>query len=102
MLAFGKMLSKSMYLADNFLLQYQYEPNTFIDAPHFGIEPSGFQTPLTLELISQTIINPECCTGKYPRVKVVNEAVNNLLTVCRHEEKQRNLNIATKMCVLQT
>ena len=51
----------------------------------------GFQTPLTLELFSKTIINPDCCEGKYPHVNVVNELVNKLFETCGSEEKQNNL-----------
>ena len=61
----------------------------------FGIEPAGFQTPLTLGLLSKTIINPDCCEGKYPRVNVVNESVNKLFETCSSEEKQNNLQIVT-------
>ena len=60
-LPFGKMLSNKMYIADNFLLQFQDEANRFSDIYHFGREPAGFQTPLTLELLAKTIINPDCC-----------------------------------------
>ena len=70
------MLLKKMHVA--FLLQFQDETNRFIDIYHFRIEPASFQTPLTLELLSKTIINPDCCKGKYPYVNVVNEMVNEL------------------------
>ena len=53
-----------MHVSDNFLLQFQNEANRYIDIYHFGIEPMGFQTPLTLELLSKGIINPDCCKGK--------------------------------------
>ena len=53
----------------------------------------GFQTPLTLELLSKTIINPDCCKGKYPCVNMVNESVNKLFETCSSEEKQNNLQI---------
>ena len=92
-LPFGKMLLKKMHVADNFLLQFQDEANRFIDIYHFGIEPTGFQTPLTLELLSKTIINPDCCEGKYPHMNVVNELVNELFETCSSEEKQNNLQI---------
>ena len=82
-----------MHIADNFLLQFQDEANRFIDIYHFGIEPAGFQTPLTLELLSKTIINPDCCKGKYPHVNVVNESVNELFETYSSEEKQNNLQI---------
>ena len=75
-LPFRKMLS------DNFLLQFQDEDKRFINIYHFEIEPMGFQTPLTLELLSKTIINPDCCEGKYPCVNVVNESVNKLFEAC--------------------
>ena len=55
----------------------------------------GFQTPLTLELLSKTIINPDCCEGKYPHVNVVNESVNKVFETCGSEEKQNNLQIVT-------
>ena len=87
------MLLKKMDIADNFLLQFKDEANRFIDIYHFGTEPAGFQTPLTLELLSKTIINPDCCKGKYPHVNVVNELVNELLETCSSEEKQYNLQI---------
>ena len=74
-------------------MQFQDEANRYIDIYHFGIEPAGFQTPLTLELLSKTIINPDCCKGKYPSVNVVNESVNKLFETCCSEEKQNNLQI---------
>ena len=80
-------------VADNFLLQFQDEDNGYINIYHFGIEPMGFQTPLTLELLSKTIINPDCCEGKYPRVNVVDESINKLFETCSSEEKQNNLQI---------
>ena len=82
-----------MHVADNFLWQFQDEANRFIDIYHFGIEPAGFQTPLTLELLSKTIINPDCCEGKYPCMNVVNESVNELFETCSSKEKQNNLQI---------
>ena len=78
-----------MHIANNFLLQFQDEANRFIDIYHFGIEPAGFQTPLTLEFLSKTIINPDCCEDKYPHVIVVNE----LFKTCSSEGKQNNLPI---------
>ena len=90
-----KMLSKKKHVADNFLLKFQDEDKRFINIYHFGIEPMGFQTALTLELLSKTIINPDCCEGKYPRVNVVNESVNKLFEACGREEKQNNLQIVT-------
>ena len=92
-LPFGKMLSKKKHIANNFLLQFQDEDKRFVNIYHFGIEPMGFQTPLTLELLSKTIINPDCCEGKYPHVNVVNELVNKLFETCSSEEKQNNLQI---------
>ena len=92
-LPFRKMLLKKIHIVDNFYLQFQYEVNRFIDIYHFGIEPGGFQTPLTLELLSKTIINPDCCEGKYPHMNVVNESVNELFETCSSEEKQNNLQI---------
>ena len=92
-LPFGKMLLKKMHIANNFLLQFQDEANRFVDIYHFRIEPAGFQTPLILELLSKTIINPDCCKGKYPHVNVVNEMVNELFETCSREEKQNNLQI---------
>ena len=86
-LPFRKMLSKKKHVANNFLLQFQNEDKRFINIYHFGIERMGFQTPLTLELLSKTIINPDCCEGKYPRVNVVNESVNKLFETCSNEEK---------------
>ena len=71
-LPFGKMLLKKKHIADNFLLKFQDEDKRFVNIYHFGIEPMGFQTPLTLELLSKTIINPDCCEGKYPCVNMVN------------------------------
>ena len=88
------MPSKKMHVSNKFLLQFQDEANIYIDIYHFGIEPVGFQTPLTLELLSKTIINPECCKGKYPHVKVVAESVNKLFETCSSEEKQNNLQMA--------
>ena len=85
------MLSTKKHVADNFLLKFQDEDKRFINIDHFGIEPTGFQTPLTLELLSKTIINPDCCEGKYPRVNVVNELVNKLFETCSSEEKQKQL-----------
>ena len=82
-----------MHVSDNFLLQFQDEANRYIDIYHFGIEPMGFQTPLTLELLSKTIINPDCCKGKYPHVNIVAESVNKLFGTCSSEEKQNNLQI---------
>ena len=82
------MLLKKMHIADNFLLQFQDEANRFIDIYNFGIEPAGFQTPLTLESLSKTIINPDCCEGKYPCMNVVNESVNELFETCSSEGKQ--------------
>ena len=87
------MLSKKMHIADNLFLQFQDEANRIIDIYHFGIEPAGFQTPLTLELLSKTIINPDCYEGKYPHVNMVNESVNELFETCSSEEKQNNLQI---------
>ena len=92
-LPFGKMLSKKKHVADNFLLQFQDEDKRFVNIYHFGIEHTGFQTPLTLELVSKTIINPGCCEGKYPHVKVVNGLVNKLFETCSSEEKQNSLQI---------
>ena len=89
------MLSKKKHVADNFLLKFQDEDKRFINIYHFGIEPMGFQTPLTLELLSKTIINPDCCEGKYPRVNMVNESVNKLFETCGSKEKQNNLQIVT-------
>ena len=94
-LPFGKMLSKKKHVADNFLLKFQDEDKRFVNIYHFGIEPMGFQTALALELLSKTIINPDCCEGKYPRVNVVNELVNKLFEACGREEKQNNLQIVT-------
>ena len=89
-LPFGKMLSTKKHFADNFLLKFQDEDKRFVNIYHFGIEPTGFQTPLTLELLSKTIINPDCCEGKYPRVNMVNESVNKLFETCS-SEKQKQL-----------
>ena len=94
-LPFGKMLSKKKHVANNFLLKFQDEDKKFINIYHFGIEPMGFQTPLTLELLSKAIINPDCCEGKYPHVNVVNESVNKLFETCCSKEKQNNLQIVT-------
>ena len=55
----------------------------------------GFQTTLTLKLLSKTIINPDCCEGKYPHVNMVNESVIKLFETCGSEEKQNNLQIVT-------
>ena len=99
-LPFGKMLSKKKHIADNFLLKFQDEDKRFVNIYHFGIEPMGFQTPLTLELLSKTIINPDCCKGKYPRVNVVNESVNKLFETCGSEEKQNNLQIVTYTIII--
>ena len=85
------MLSKKKHVADNFLLQFQDEDKRFVNIYHFGIEPTGFQTPLTLELLSKTIINPHCCEGKYPHVNMVNESFNTLFETCNSEETQNNL-----------
>ena len=79
-----------MHVADNLLLQFQDETNRFIDIYHFGINSAGFQTPLTLELLSKTIINPDCCEGKYPHVNMVNEMVNELFETYSKEEKLTN------------
>ena len=92
-LPFGKMLLKKMHIADNFLLQFQDEANRFIDIYHFGIEPAGFQTPLSLELLSKTIINPHYCKDKYPCMNMVNEMVNELFETSSREGKQNNLQI---------
>ena len=89
-LPFRKMLSKKKHIADNFLLKFQDEDKRFINIYHFGIEPI---TPLTLELLSKTIINPDCCEGKYPHVKVVNELINKLFETCSSGEKQNYLQI---------
>ena len=53
-------------------MKFQDEDKRFINIYHFGIEPMGFQTPLTQELLLKIIINPDCCEGKYPHVNVVN------------------------------
>ena len=90
---FGKMLLKKMHIVNNFLLQFQDEANRFIDIYHFGIEPAGFQTPLTLELLSKTIINPDCCEGIYPHANMVNKSGNELFVTCSSKEKQNNLQI---------
>ena len=82
-----------MHVVDKFLLQFQDEVNRFIDIYHFGIEPAGFQTPLKLELLSKTIINPDCCEGKYPHMNMVNESVSKLFETCSSKEKQNNLQI---------
>ena len=89
------MLLKKKHIANNFLLKFQDEDKRFINIYHFGIEPMGFQTPLTLELLSKTIINPDCCEGKYPCVNMVNESLNKLFETCGSEEKQNNLQIVT-------
>ena len=94
-LPFGKILSKKKHVADNFLLKFQDEDKRFVNIYHFGIEPTGFQTALTLELLSKTIVNPDCCEGKYSRVNVVNESANKLFEACGREEKQNNLQIVT-------
>ena len=94
-LPFGKMLLKKKHVTNNFLLKFQDEDKKFVNIYYFGIEPTGFQTPLTLELLSKTIINPDCCEGKYPHVNVVNELVNKLCETCGSEEKQNNLQIVT-------
>ena len=88
-----KLLSKKKHVADYFLLKFQDEDKRFINIYHFGIEPMGFQTPLTLELLSKIIINPDSCKGKYPHVNVVNESVNKLFETCSSKEKQNNLQI---------
>ena len=85
------MLSKKKHIANNFLSQFQDEDKRFVTIYHFGIEPTGFQTPLTLELLSKTIINPDSYEGKCPHVNVVNELVNKLFETCSSEEKQKNL-----------
>ena len=72
-------------------MQFQDEANRYIDIYHFGRELVGFQTPLTLELLSKTIINPDCGKGKYPRVNMVAELVNKVFETCSSEEKQNNL-----------
>ena len=82
-----------MHVSDNFLLQFQDEANRYIDIYHFGIEPVDFQTPLTLELLSKAIINPDCSKGKYPHVNVVDKSVSKLFETCSSEEKQNNLQI---------
>ena len=87
------MLLKKMHVSDNLVLQFQDEANRYIAIYHFGIEPVGFQTPLTLELLSKTIINPDCCKDKYPHVNVVDESVNKLFETCSSKEKQNNLQI---------
>ena len=74
-------------------MQFQDEEKRFVNMYHFGIEPTGFKTSLTLELLSKTIINPDCCEGKYPHVNMVNESVNKLFETCSSEEKQNNLQI---------
>ena len=89
----GKMLSKKKHIADNFLLKFQDEDKRFINIYHFGIEPMGFHTPLTLELLSKTSINPDCCKGRYPHVNMVIESVNKLFETCSSKEKQNNLQI---------
>ena len=89
------MLSKKKHVADNFLLKFQDEDKRFVNIYHFGIEPTGFQTALTLELLSKTIINPDYCEGKYPCVNVVNESVNKLFEACGREQKKNNLQIVT-------
>ena len=98
-----KVLSIKKHIADNFLLKFQDEDKRFVNIYHFGIEPTGFQTPLTLELLSKTIINPDCCEGKYPRVNVVNELVNKLFETCSSEEKTKQLtnsnNIQYSLCL---
>ena len=81
-------------------MQLQDEANRYIDIYHFGIEPADFQTPLTLELLSKTIINPDCCKGKHPHVKVVDELVNKLFETCNSEEKQNNLQIVKMYNIL--
>ena len=81
------MLSKKKHVTNNFLLNFQDEDKRFVNICNFGIEPMGFQTPLTLELLSKTIINPNCCEGKYPRVNVVNESVTSCL---KHVAARRN------------
>ena len=84
---------KKMHVADSFILKLQDEANRLVDIYHFEIEPAAFQTPLTLQLLSKTIINPDCCKGKYPHVNMVNESVNELFETCSSEEKQNNLQI---------
>ena len=59
-----KILSKKKHIANDFLLPFQDEDKRFINIYNFGIEPMGFQTPLTLKLLLKTIINPDCCEGK--------------------------------------
>ena len=94
------MLSKKKHVANNFLLKFQDEDKRYIRIYHFGIEPTGFQTPLILELLSRTIINPDCCEGKYPHVNMVNESVNKLFETCGSEEKQNNLQIEKTLAAL--
>ena len=84
-LPFGKMLLKKKHIDDYFLLKFQDEYKRFINIYHFGIEPMGFQTPLTLELFLKTIINPDCCKGKYPHVNIVNELINKFFETCSSE-----------------
>ena len=91
---------KKKHVVNNFLLKFQDEDKRFVNIYHFRIEPMGFQTPLTLELLSKTIINPDCCKGKYPHVNVVNESVNKLFETCSSEEKQNNLQIVKKHTVI--
>ena len=62
--------------ANNFLLQFQDEPENFIGKCHFGIKPVGIQTALTLGLLTKIIINPDCCKGKYPHINVVDKSMN--------------------------
>ena len=83
-------------------MKFQDEDKRFINIYHLGIEPMGFQTPLTLELLSKTIINPDCYEGKYPRVNVVNESVNKLFETCGSEEKQNNLQIVVLFLLAAT
>ena len=82
------MPPKEKLTADNFLLQFQDEPENFIEICHFGIKPVSIQTALTLGLLTKIIINPDCCKGKYPHINVVDKTVNTLLTECTNENNK--------------
>ena len=60
-----KCYKKQKHIANNFLLQFQDEDKRFVNIYHFGIEPMGFQTPLTLELLSQLSIQTAVKTNTH-------------------------------------
>ena len=85
-LPFRKMLSKKKHISDNFLLKFQDEDKRFVNIYHFGIEPTDFQTSLTLELLSQLSIQTATKANTLMRMWQMNRSTSCL----KHVAVRRN------------